>query len=68
MANKNQLYYGDNLDVLQRHVRDNTFKPAPRSRAVAASNMDLPLERKRQRSKKYEPSGHGEHSYEDRAS
>jgi hypothetical protein len=27
-----------------RYARDNTFKQAPRSRAAAASNMDLPLE------------------------
>ena len=40
---KNKLYYGDNV---QRplHVREVTFKKAPRSRPQAAENLSLPLE------------------------
>jgi hypothetical protein len=46
---KNKLYYGDNLDVLQRYVKDETVdlvyldKKAPRSRPEAVTNLTLPL-------------------------
>ncbi len=38
-----QLLQGKQVEY-PRYARDNTFKQAPRSRAAAAENMDLPLE------------------------
>ncbi len=38
-----QLLLGKQVEY-PRYARDNTFKQAPRSRAAAAENMDLPLE------------------------
>ncbi len=38
-----QLLNGQQVEY-PRYARDNTFKQAPRSRAAAAKNMDLPLE------------------------
>ncbi|MGO9403192.1 MAG: hypothetical protein ACLPVW_06955 [Terriglobales bacterium] len=47
---KNKLYYGDNLEVLRQHVKDEsvdlevTFKKAPRARAAAQKKEQLPFE------------------------
>jgi site-specific DNA-methyltransferase (adenine-specific) len=38
-----QLLQGQQVEY-PRYARDNTFKQAPRSRAAAAENMDLPLQ------------------------
>ena len=38
-----QLLNGQQVEY-PRYARDSTFKQAPRSRAAAASNMNLPLE------------------------
>ena len=53
----NELYYGDNLDVLRRHIKGEsvdlvypsrhgnvTFKRAPRAEQVHGGEMELPLD------------------------
>ena len=35
------LYYGDNLDILRRHLKDETSKKAPRAKAKGGAQAGL---------------------------